>query len=80
MAMAWGALAGAGAIALTTLSVGLALWATGDAFIPAAKLVFVAHLPIMAIEGLICAAAASLIRRVQPGLFGTLSPVSGGTS
>jgi cobalt/nickel transport system permease protein len=58
--------------------VGLALWATGEAFIPAAKLVFLAHLPIMAIEGLICAAAASLIRRVQPGLFGTFATVEGG--
>jgi cobalt/nickel transport system permease protein len=76
LAMAWGALAGAGAIALTTIFVGLALWITGEAFIPAAKLVFVAHLPIMLIEGLVCAAAASLIRRVQPGLFGTLTTAS----
>ncbi len=76
LAMIWGALAGAGAIALTTIFVGLALWITGEAFIPAAKLVFVAHLPIMVIEGLVCAAAASLIRRVQPGLFGTLTTAS----
>lgn len=77
-AMIWGAMAGAGAIALTALMVGLALWATGEAFVPAAKLVFVAHLPIMAIEGLICAAAASLIRRVQPGLFGSFATAQGG--
>jgi cobalt/nickel transport system permease protein len=77
-AVIWGAVAGAGAIALTAIMVGLALWATGEAFIPAAKLVFLAHLPIMAIEGLICAAAASLIRRVQPGLFGTFATVEGG--
>lgn len=72
IAMAAGAVAGGGAILLTALFVALALWASGEEFLPAAKLVVLAHLPVMVIEGLVCAAAVGLVRRVNPALFGAL--------
>jgi len=65
----WGAVGGAGAIALTTLFVAAALVFSGDAFVPAAKLVFLAHVPVMVIEAAISAAAVVLIKRVKPDLF-----------
>ncbi|MBB4285307.1 cobalt transporter CbiM [Roseospira goensis] len=67
-----GLAAGALAIVLTAVSVAAVLWLSGDAFIPAAKLVVLAHLPVAAIEGLVCAAAVTLIHRVKPALFGVL--------
>jgi len=69
--MMWAAIAGAGSIALTALIVTLCLALTGEAFIPAAKLVVIAHTPVMAIEGFLCACAVSLIHRVKPDLFNT---------
>lgn len=67
----WGAIGGALAIALTAVCVGISLAFSGEAFIPAAKLVFIAHIPIMAIEAVITAAAVYLARRVKPELFAT---------
>ncbi len=69
----WGGVAGALSIALTTLFVSLSLALSGDEFIAAAKLVFIAHLPIMIIEGGLCAAAVYLMSKVKPELFGTLA-------
>ncbi len=67
--------AGALAILLSGLMVATALWLSGDEFIPAAKLVVLAHLPVALIEGLVCAAAVTLIGRVKPELFDAFSPV-----
>lgn len=67
----WGGVAGSGAIALSTLGVALSLMTSGGEFIAAAKLIFLAHLPVMVIEGLICAAAVFLIRRVCPEVLET---------
>lgn len=64
-----GGIAGAFSISLTTLFVAIALALSGDAFIPAAKLVFFAHIPIMVIEGLVSAAAVYLIAKVKPTLL-----------
>lgn len=64
-----GAAAGAGAIALTCGTVGLSLAMTGQEFVPAAKLVFFAHLPVMVVEGALTAAAVVLVRKVKPELF-----------
>lgn len=74
VAMTWGAVAGASSIALTAVLVTIALAFTGEAFIPAAKLVIIAHTPIMAIEGFLCAFAVALIHRVKPELFDTFFP------
>jgi len=69
--------AGALAILFTALMVALVLWLSGDEFIPAAKLVVLAHLPVAAIEGLVCAAAVTLIHRVKPELFSLLTAPAG---
>lgn len=65
-----GAVAGGGAVALTTMMVGLALALSGDAFIPAAKLVFLAHVPVMLAEAVVTGAAVGLVRKVKPDAFG----------
>lgn len=65
----WGGVGGALAIALTTGLVAIALALSGDEFLPAAKLVFFAHIPVMAIEALLAGFAVLLARRVKPELF-----------
>ncbi len=71
-AIAWGAVAGAGAIILTTGFVALALASSGSQFIPAAELTFFAHIPVMIIEGTVTAFAVYLVRTVKPELFAVL--------
>jgi len=73
----WGAVAGGGAIALTALLVALFLALSGAEFLPAAKLVFVAHIPVMIVEALLCAAAVYLVRKVKPELFDALLTPAG---
>ena len=62
--------AGALGVFLTALMVALALALSGREFIDAAKLVVVAHLPVMAIEAVFTAAAISLLIRVKPEFLG----------
>lgn len=68
-----GGIGGAGALALTGVVIASALALTGAGFVPAAKLVLVAHLPVMVIEGLLTAAAVGLLHRVRPDLFTALA-------
>lgn len=65
----WGGLGGAFAIAATTLFVAVSLALTGDEFLPAAKLVFFAHIPVMVIESVLTGFAVLLARKVKPELF-----------
>lgn len=65
----WAGIGGAFAIAMTTIFVAFSLALTGDEFLPAAKLVFFAHIPVMVIEGLLTGAAVYLVRKVRPDLF-----------
>lgn len=65
--------AGFGAIVLTGAIVSIILALSGEAFMAAAKLVIVAHLPVAIIEGVLCAFAITLILRVKPDVFGSLS-------
>nr|WP_321982568.1 cobalt transporter CbiM [uncultured Cohaesibacter sp.] len=65
----FGGVAGAMAIALTTICVALALGLSGENFALQAKLVFFAHIPIMIIEGFLSAAAIFLIYKVKPELL-----------
>lgn len=65
----WGGIGGALAIALTTVFVAFALRLSGAQFLPAAQLVFFAHIPVMVVEGLLSAAAVGLAIRVKPDLF-----------
>ncbi len=60
-----GALSVAGAALLTAL----ALAFTDEGFTRAAQVLFVAHLPVMAAEGLITALAVSFIARVRPEML-----------
>ncbi len=65
----WGGLGGAFAIAATTLFVAASLALTGDEFLPAAKLVFFAHIPVMVVEAVLTGFAVLLARKVKPELF-----------
>ncbi len=64
-----GVAAGAGAVALTCLMVGLSLGLSGAEFLPAAKLVLVAHLPLVAVEGVVTGAVIALVRKVRPDML-----------
>ncbi len=72
----WGFAAGALSVALIALAAGTALALSGREFMLAAKLLFAAHLPVMALEGLLTAAVVVLLRTVKPDL---LRPPRGGT-
>ncbi len=65
----WGGLGGAFAIAATTVFVAVSLALTGDEFMPAAKLVFFAHIPVMVVEAVLTGFAVLLARKVKPELF-----------
>ncbi|KUF12442.1 cobalt transporter CbiM [Pseudoponticoccus marisrubri] len=69
VAALWAGLGGALAITGTTLVVAVALVLSGDEFLPAARLVFFAHLPVIAVEALLTGAAVYLARQVKPELF-----------
>ena len=56
-------------MSVTTGFVAIALALSGEEFVVAAKLVFVAHIPIMVVEALITGAAVYLARRVKPEIF-----------
>ncbi|WP_415898831.1 cobalt transporter CbiM [Neptuniibacter sp. QD48_11] len=70
VAAAWGAIGGAGSIVITTIMVAFSLMLSGEAFLLAAKATFVAHIPVMIVEGFVTAAAVLLIRKVKPEFFG----------
>jgi cobalt/nickel transport system permease protein len=61
-------------VLLTALAVALALAASGREFLPAARLVVLAHLPVMGIEAAFTAAAISLVARVRPDLLAAPCP------
>ncbi|WP_422050717.1 cobalt transporter CbiM [Shimia sp.] len=65
----WGGIGGAFAIAATTALVAVSLALSGEEFIPAAKLVFFAHIPVMIIEAVLTGFAVLLARKVKPELF-----------
>ncbi len=61
-----GAAAGGLGVAMAGALVALALAASGEAFLPAAKLVAAAHLPLAAVEAVVTAAAVRLLYQVRP--------------
>ncbi|MDA7966556.1 cobalt transporter CbiM [Ruegeria sp.] len=65
----WGGIGGAFSIAATTAFVAVSLALSGDEFLPAAKLVFFAHIPVMGIEAVLTGFAVLLARKVKPELF-----------
>lgn len=68
-AAVWGGIAGALSLALTALLVAGALMLSGQEFWLGAKLVVLAHLPVMAIEAVLTGAAVYLMALVKPELF-----------
>lgn len=72
----WAGVGGAFSIAATTICVAFSLALTGDEFIPAAKLVLLAHIPVMVIEALLTGAAVYLVRQVRPDLFTAIKGVA----
>lgn len=65
----WGGIAGGLSILLTAIMVSISLTLSGDAFIPAAKLVLWSHIPLILIEALVTAAAVYLLIKVKPNFF-----------
>ena len=70
-AFGWGAATGAASVALTGIAVSLALALSGREFIPAAKLVLVAHVPVMVVEAAVTGASVALLQKVRPDVFAT---------
>ncbi len=68
----WGMLAGALAVLLSSLLVGLSLALSGQEFYIAAHLVVITNLPVLALDGLLTGAAVVLMQRVKPDVFQTL--------
>ncbi|WP_027721283.1 cobalt transporter CbiM [Maridesulfovibrio zosterae] len=62
-------LCGAVSIALSSILTALALSFTDESFIGAAQLLIYSHIPIMIIEGFICASAYSFLQKVKPEMF-----------
>ena len=69
-AMLFGAFAGAGSIALTAIMVAFSLGLSGEEFLMTARLAVLAHVPVMIIEGILCAFAVALIGSTKPELLG----------
>ena len=61
--------AGFCAVLMAGIMVGFCLYLTGEAFLPVAKLIVAAHLPVMLIEGALTAACISFLRKVRPELL-----------
>ena len=68
------ATAGALGVLLTSIAVALSLALSGRELVPAAKLIVLAHLPVMVIEAFFTAAAVALVQRVKPELLGAGTP------
>jgi cobalt/nickel transport system permease protein len=62
-------LLGAAAVALASLLLALTLSTAGEAFIPVAWSVLVAHAPVIVIEGFVTASVVAFLRKVSPELL-----------
>jgi len=69
LAVAAGFACGFLAVAGSGLMVAASLLFTGESFSAAAKLILAAHLPIMAIEGLLSALCVSFLKKVSPEIL-----------
>ena len=57
------------AVLFAGILVGFSLYLNGEAFLPAAKLLVAAHLPVMLIEGILTATCALFLRKVRPDIL-----------
>lgn len=62
-------LCGSVSVFLSGLMVGLTLFLNGAAFIPAAKALVLAHIPVMVIEGLVTASCMGFLKKVKPDML-----------
>lgn len=62
-------LCGFGAVFLGVFMVAISLVFTGEAFLAASKLLVVAHLPVMIVEGLITAFCVKFLKKVKPEIL-----------
>lgn len=62
----WGAAAGGGAVLATCGFVAIALALSGSGLAAAAKLVILAHLPVITVEAVLTATIVGFLRRVRP--------------
>jgi len=67
--MASSFLCGFGAIFLSSLLAALSLAFTGEHFLAVAKLIVIAHLPVMVIEGLVTVFCVKFLKRVKPEML-----------
>ena len=74
--LAWAAGFGAGflGILFSALMVSAALTASGEAFSSVARLVLLAHIPIMFVEGILTAVIVAFLGRVRPSMLGGANP------
>ena len=54
---------------LAAVMVGITLSLSGEAFIPAAKVAVVAHIPVMIIEGILTASCMIFLKKVKPEMI-----------
>jgi cobalt/nickel transport system permease protein len=66
---AFGAMAGAAAVLLSSVLLALALITTGKEFLTVAKLAVLAHIPVMVVEGIIIGFCTAFLARVKPGIL-----------
>ena len=57
------------AVLISGSLVGFSLYLTGEAFLPVAKLIVAAHLPVMLIEGVLTAACVLFLKKLRPELL-----------
>jgi len=62
-------IAGAGAVLGAGVMLALFLVLSGQEFVPVAKMILLAHLPVMIIEGIICAIILNFILKVRPEML-----------
>lgn len=62
-------LCGSVSVLLSSLMVALALYFTGDHFLTVAKLIVLANLPIMLIEGVVALFCVRFLKKVKPEIF-----------
>jgi cobalt/nickel transport system permease protein len=61
--------AGFFAVMIAALLVGFSLYLTGEAFLPAAKLIIAVHLPVMVVEGILAAVCVLFLKKIRPEIL-----------
>jgi cobalt/nickel transport system permease protein len=68
---------GACAVLLTAICVAVCLTATGEAFVSAAMIVVIAHLPVAMIEGILTVLCVEFLRKVRPEMLPSSAAMEG---